>query len=736
MKKGLNLGFIVVFIAMMILYSMSVFAVVECTTTIDSPFDRNSGFTLQGLSRNGTGQTFRYTDSDHNISVIELWLYDKAGDSTGSFCLDLWNTTPSGTIPAHRLTSYGCMYANSLPDYDTNQARYNFTGSYIAKQNQYYAWVLNGTIAFINQVAPSYAKDDNDLFFDGVIVETGNFSLWANNNVRNHPFKTFECSTLSSKINITFSNLTNKDIIKDNFFEYEEILTYINWTYEENDSIIKDGSCTLNISNIGFVYNSTLNLYQANDSFYFTTSKNHTINISCIHDTENRYNQEILKILTIKNIPPRLNLDYVNNSYGLTPVYPFVTVEYARSNHTFYYNITDNDLSFYNFSVFNSSNDIIGSQTGTDSGQHYINIDYLSFIDNSANPINISLFANDTDKDFSYLSYLIYVNDTITPQCSGLKSRSLYNNTLYEWNINCTDENFFSFNLSCDNNISRYVDGLNVKKYSYYNQTLITDNIICKYQYCDGHTNSNLDEDWYIRNEGDKIEFEVLGQTHELKVINTNITFDYEIEKDRIGFNVTFEDVPVFSDTDLIFEYTTSPHAYYINNDDYTAWIIDPVSKTWFDLNTQINENIKDVNVIRWNSTTFKIYLTIDNNINNYSDTIEFKSIGELNCVSGTQILSIKHFKGNEGWGVFNNDTCLLNQSLSYVIGFMIILFFTIFFIIINSKTLDFPFVNFLSGVVFFGFGVSVFNCSNYMSIPFFLFGLLLWLYEILGNTK
>ena len=351
---------------------------------------------------------------------------------------------------------------------------------------------------------------------------------------------------------------------------------------------------------------------------------------------------------------------------------------------------------------------------------------YLLFDDFEANPYNLTLWANDTAGNETKISKLFNVTDIIQPYCTGLESSQVLSGTNYTWNITCTDENFYSFNLSCDNGINKYIDGLNLANYSYMNSSILNSTVTCLYKYCDGHTNEKLKQKWYVRPKKNKIEFQINDNVHVLKSLSENLTFNYSVIDDRIIFDVIRYEKNINKNNEVEFEYTVSSNSYYFPSNKYNAWIVDSKSKTWFDLNN--NMNIK-TNVLRWNETTWKINLKFDEN--NKNNKIKFESIGELNCQSGTQIINVPQYDDNFGFGIID-DSCPLNESISYVIGFIGIILFFIFIMIWNSKTLDFPFINIFIGLAFFGISVSIYNCSIFMSIPFGLFGLLIWLYEFI----
>ena len=485
---------------------------------------------------------------------------------------------------------------------------------------------------------------------------------------------------------------------------------------------------TFNTLNVNGTYNSTTKRYEAPDKFEYYDHGSYMSSVSCDIDG---VTEMLEKPITVVNAPPSILFNRVFNEGGISQVLNGSDVQFYAGTWNFSIAILDDDL--YNFEInISNTTTVVASFTSFP-----VTLESGVFDEFDANPYNITVWANDTAGDITNATLSFNVTDTINPVCTGLLSTTVLNATTYDWNIRCTDENFFSFNFSCTNGITRYVDGLNIQIYNYTNSSLMTATTNCTYEYCDGHTAQTLTADYYVRTYPRKIEVEVDGVEHRLEIMNVNATFNWTRLDDRIEFIlIPYESVVLSSLKELEFYYTVSPRAYYFPSDEYTAWIVDPVTRTWFDLNSE-TLLFKKVSVERWNSTSFRIVALIDDKIKPGDlDKIKFKSLGELNCVSGSQKVTVVSLTDNFGWGIFKGS-CPLEESVAYVIGFIALVVFLIWLVYWNKATLDYPFINIFVGLAFFGVGVAIFRCSNFMSIPVFFFGILLWLQEITGiNTR
>jgi len=320
------------------------------------------------------------------------------------------------------------------------------------------------------------------------------------------------------------------------------------------------------------------------------------------------------------------------------------SIQYVNDTHEFLINYTDPDslISLVNVSIYNASSKIISYID-----KLHINTSSLIFRDFTGNNYTLKVAVTDADGLTNTSLYNLSFVDTASPVCvwySPVAYTGVQNATV-SINISCTDDSFFNFNITCDNGFNYSVEGLNTASYDFNNETVINSSLSCSLYYCDGHTASTLKKEWFIRPSKDRreIEFQAGNSINTLRSMD-NATLSYTKGYDRITFKAQYEKIPY---SGAQFRYTTSPDAYHFKSKKWPGWIVDSQARTWFDMVQETPGY--DVKVVRWNYTTWDIYVTPPEDYKGGTEELQFKSIGELNCVSETQDINFtvsgKHYK-------------------------------------------------------------------------------------------
>lgn len=386
-----------------------------------------------------------------------------------------------------------------------------------------------------------------------------------------------------------------------------------------------------NTLNVDGAYNATTKLYEAPGKYEYYKHGSYDADTYCDIDA---VTETLLKTLTIVNIPPQILFNSVFMPGVAVQTLDGSDLQYYAGVWNFSISLLDDDIDTFQINISNASQVLVTFNSTP------FNASSDLFRDFGHNPFNIRVWVNDTFGDVANDTIYFNVTDTINPFCTGLGDMQAwtYGDYIFNWSISCADQSFFSFNLSCDSGFSYYKSGLNVQAWNFLNTTTINTTAVCLYEYCDGHTAQEigLTKLWFVRPDRDKIEFQIGDAIHTLKSLDGgNIT--YTKLMDRVVFAVALDKIsPLGAD----FQYTTSPNAYYFPSEIFPGWIVDGQSLIWFDMLQEYPGYT--VSVIRWNYTTWNINvkppLFVDNDA---PVNLEFRSIGELNCISGTQYLNV-----------------------------------------------------------------------------------------------
>lgn len=333
-------------------------------------------------------------------------------------------------------------------------------------------------------------------------------------------------------------------------------------------------------------------------------------------------------LLSLVDVSPLIVPFHVNNS--VNEVSMGDNISFGDSPFGFSFTVVHPSLSWVFFSLSNSSG-VVFSLNST--GNFFPFIPSDSFRDFSANPFNISIKSGNLAGFTSSYSASFSVYDLVTPLCVGFSDVSVQNDSFYNFSIDCYDEAFYSLNISCDSGFSHYVGGLSDPTFHYSNSTLILKSTTCGLEWCDGHTKFALSKSSFYSLTKDKgVSFFTVTKGNK-----ANVTFSpkggvspssVEIIKkvDRISFKYTFQKG---SKGKRSFVYSTSDAAVFLDDPMYKGWIVDPVSRTWFDSEISNDPSaVVSVEKISYNEWL----VVVDSDL----DVLEFESIGELNCGSGT----------------------------------------------------------------------------------------------------
>jgi len=391
---------------------------------------------------------------------------------------------------------------------------------------------------------------------------------------------------------------------------------------------------------------------------------------------------------------------------------PFIEYEAKFNPPTPTNNTINNSLPQYiNFSCENNN--------------HYLylknkTLEYDLVIDN--NPAGI--YNITTDGEYYYKANCGYDNsseykltiDTTYPICLNIINNiNITNGTYHKWNIQCSDDSFFSFNMSCDNGFNHAVSGLYVQYYNFTNQTLITGTTTCKYKYCDGHTKNKTNISTSIGN--NKIIFD-----KKIMISSDNTVFTYEKKSDRISFNTER-----LNKTDYMeFIVSSDEYIYIMNQYAHKGWLI--TGKYWIDFE---NPNILISKIERIDKDIVKVKLWF--NKENYYNS--FESVGELNCVSGNQIIE-SIVTENTGSELFLVTMSCPNDSLTDIIWFVFIFFILIALYFFCKTIIRIPVVIVISLIPSLWFFLKFWYCSELVGLIGIIITFITILHEIFEPDK
>ena len=407
-------------------------------------------------------------------------------------------------------------------------------------------------------------------------------------------------------------------------------------------------------------YNASVEMWQSPHDHEYYEHGSKSISANC-SSSNPQFNNSVTESITIVNIPPSIIFSGVRTLLGFTSSAAPMIIEYADGLWNWSVSVSDDDLTSFNVSWYNSSNGLIANYSNIVTDTVLLTISEL--FNDFTNPYSINISAIDSMGNTSYLSRSFNVTDTTNPYCD-FETRVRASDDNQTFSVTCSDENFFSLNVTCPaNNWSFSVEGLNVPVY-FFNQTPIlnvTDT--CIFEYCDGHTAPLLLNDWAVDDKDDLEFFMDSKPVGKFWVERDGTEYNYDMKPGKISFG--FVDNSKSIDNWYSIFYNASPNSYYFKSDKYKAWIVDANSRTAFDLNG-LSE---DVNVIERNNGLWEIRFF------SKERSFSFESIVELNCVSGSFSVYEGYFDSLEVGACPDTVAGMLSLWLVVLIGLFLIVF-------------------------------------------------------------
>jgi hypothetical protein len=419
---------------------------------------------------------------------------------------------------------------------------------------------------------------------------------------------------------------------------------------------LSDGSKEKRITQLGadrfylkysvpMVYNATSLKYKTSAETEYYVHGGESYNINC---SQGSYKGGVAGSVTIVNKPPIVFLnDFVNDG----GTYAFGSVaEFAGGLWNFSASVSDDDLRYVKYTIRNRTG-VVVSHTGTIPISHY-SIDasvFVGFV--GGNPYNFSVYANDTFGNRTYRSAKFNVTDTGPPVCSGLGHELALESVLYNWSVYCSDQYFYSFNVSCDSGYSYYLQDIDAPTYHYSGFMLlpVSGDTLCNFEYCDGHTDKN------IRNMAVSVGYDnvtpdvisVVGKDGKIEVlpnveakavrVPVRVAFDgHSLEPSLPLSSVTWKKLPDrynfcfgFSGEDRYVSIPIPEGCVEAENSPFKGHLVCGATRTWFDFeNPQVGVSVGLGGLVL--------------DLENVSDrgSVCFNSVGKFNCVSGVKVIA------------------------------------------------------------------------------------------------
>ena len=451
-------------------------------------------------------------------------------------------------------------------------------------------------------------------------------------------------------------------------------------------------------------FNSTIDLYEAPawNEYYKHGSK--SLKAVCDYH-ENEIDKNSTQALTIVNAAPVIEFSQVLAGGVLQNLTNNTVMEFYAGSWQFYISIIDDDLDVINITFRNSSGDF---KNFTSTSNVIVSSAY--FVDFDAMPFVILVSASDSFGAVSNLTFTFNFSDTGAPQAKGINNLSINNGTTITHNVTFSDENFFSFNVSCNDGFSYNLTGLNVQSYNYLQAHTITQNTTCQWQYCDGHTDV-LRRNWDIVRQDSIIEFRIDNTEKVVLRSLLNASVEYERKTDRISFTYDFG-FSLDNVREYIFILETSQNSYYFQSTKYPAWIVDNDKKLWFDM-----AGADSAKVYRINETAWEIRVSTRLN------SITFDSIGELNCEKETQFIAVTLPPAALADTILQLNKCPTTGAgmASMIFSFVIVFFL----IILNWALIKLPIMTVIGGVAVLFLSFYYLGCNQVISLFIMFFGLI-----------
>ncbi|GAG13273.1 unnamed protein product, partial [marine sediment metagenome] len=265
----------------------------------------------------------------------------------------------------------------------------------------------------------------------------------------------------------------------------------------------------------------------------------------------------------------------------------------------------------------------------------------------------------------------------LNPLPSNLSIYELDDNITF--NITITDENLYSFFINISNSTNLLFNfstiALNgLTTYTFGEIINFTGWGIGFYSVsvggCDGHTEGEL-KGWYVEHKPKSVKY---NNEVEIGLLNDNATITTKFNKDRYAFKVSSEE-----NIGYIELLITSKSYIDIVSTEYLGHLI--TSNYWIDFE---NDNVDTLLITRINATSLRVEIWLKNP----KKTINFNSIGALNCVAQTVLFEIEERFAFE-FERFECDTSTTGKAIVFA-GFVIfVVLLWIFCMYINISVLS-----------------------------------------------
>lgn len=628
---------------------------------------------------------------DNTSSSFDLIVaYEENGSESSTFLQgdDLLLYLENGTFGCYSYFDYNISIETEYLSDSTNMSLC-FTGC------------DNDTYSFNHTKTQNYDTKDYGIHFNAC-QEFNNRYLTLNlscaSGYANYTIDAIDIPSCSSGFNSFFINLS----VCENETEINMLIdsSSIN---PSNQIIISDVELDEYYDNINISYFYNGSDFIINQTIEYYVNDFHTINTTCGNDS-------IETIIEVGNVPPIFTIDYISSNCS-EDIYDGSDFEYCSSEMTLYFSIFDRDKIKTSTIYFVCNNTVIGVKPAVQVEEYFqfngsVLRDFSDFgrLDMFCNATAVIAYYNQPNivKSFAY-----YINDTVSPICYGFSNQTLMTSE-YIFDIDCYDESFYSFNITCDYAPNFSIDGLNVQNYNYYLSYNITQNTTCDIRYCDGHTKEKLDTiNGYKLDDKTLFVSSYLG-TNTLQYDDTgNISLDFVKAYDRYKIIFKSNEEKDKDKTKLKaykFRYQINK-GHYLQSILYKAWIIDSHAETWLDFNSP---EVESYDVKTLEDGVFKI------TIYSYSDYIEFESIGELNCETDSFTLLYTPFIEPS---TFQTNVCP-TSSIPQTMLFSIIIIVGVILMII-SLIYKMGIFNILSGLMFTFITYVIVGCNSGIGVIF-----------------
>lgn len=360
--------------------------------------------------------------------------------------------------------------------------------------------------------------------------------------------------------------------------------------------------------NLSMKYNATAALWQSPFVEYYQHQSTKA-SVSCSNASSKATAD---KSFTVVNVKPSVSIagfDLPGGGFASVPG----QVEYTDGIWSLRYVVSDDDTDWVRVQLRNSTGYIkVNSTKGP------LSFTFNSTIIVDSGVYNISVWANDSFKNSTYVSKLFTLNDTAAPVCSGLGDREVWNGSVWALKVDCSDEYFFSLNVSCGTDWKFYREAIGAQKYNYTNNTFnITKNKVCLFEYCDGHTDSVVALDAGVTKDSISV-----GKVR-LEAVTAMSSITFTKSRDKVSFCAS----PVDTKASYV-QFKVPAGCYEAKGSPYVGHLVCPATRQWVDFSGASSVSIS--------GGVVTAYMT-------KPGTACFDSIGAFNCVSGNFTVTAKH---------------------------------------------------------------------------------------------